>query len=150
MKKMTMVKGNSTVTFTQDNTGYYVTVGKNGVPIPVSNYKGLMTVIDQYFGMGFKIKADSIEDDGQPTVHTTKSGKVSTSTTAKATKATTTQKKEKKGPTWNFPGGFDRQKYIEVANTIEGATWVHPVWGIKVKKAFREKVYEAMGATRVR
>lgn len=52
--------------------------------------------------------------------------------------------KPQKNPTWDFEGGFDRQKYLEIAKS-NNWTWCDPRGRIHVLKAHREEIYLLMG-----
>lgn len=132
MKKVVMVKrGFAVMVLIQDDKGYHLIVGKaeNAVKTDLADAAALNNLYLDLKAKGYTVKPEEAEKQAPPKP----------------------EKKANKGPSWDFgEGGFDRQKYIETAKTIEGATYVDPRWGIKVRKAFREKVYEAMGAKRIR
>lgn len=131
---MKIRKDNATVNF----------VTENGVMKAVGSRAGLFIVINRNYGgreLYFNTPAEGnyvfkkLLEDGYTRVAEKK----------------VAAPKANKCPSWDFgPDGFDRQKYMETARTIPGATYVDPRWGIKVKKSFREKVYIAMGGKKIR
>ena len=130
MKKITMVKeGFADVILIQgeysDGSRYYI-VETQGVTLSLSGALALNNAYRQYIDSEYQVLPDAPKK-AEPKLSAPK------------------EQKPQKTPTWDFgEGGFDRQKYLEIAKA-NNWTWCDPRGRIHVLKAHRKEVYLLMG-----
>lgn len=127
MKKIVMTKkGAMTMTLIQTDQNQYVYIvgtGDNATSAVLENAFALNAVY-----VSLKAKGYTVKTEKEPKKEAPKAPK------------------PQKTPTWDFgEGGFDRQKYLEIAKS-NNWTWCDPRGKLHVMKCHREEVYLLMGA----